>query len=261
MNKKRIISIFFFVIPLLVLLYAWQIETQWIEINHFQIKAPVSESLKIMQISDLHTKGLNAPEKKVLTFIESEKPDIILLTGDISSPGSDLADYESVLKNIKAPKGVYFVTGNWEYWVHTQGFNELLVKLGIENLDNKNKLISGNTWLIGFDDVLEGNPDEKRAFQDVPADSFKLGIFHTPQYFDLIHQKLDLSLAGHSHGGQMRLPFMKPFWLPAGTGEYVDGWFSKGKSRMYVSRGIGNSILPLRFFCRPEIAVFNLSKN
>ena len=260
MNRKKIFSVSFLFIPLLILLYAWKIETQWVEVNQFDVKAPVDSPLKIMQISDLHTKGLNSPEKKVISIIESVKPDIIVLTGDISSPGSDLNDYEEVLKNIKAPKGVFFVTGNWEYWTHPEGFNALLGKLGIVNLDNKNIIISGKTWLIGFDDYLEGNPDEKRAFQNVPEDSFKLGLFHTPQYFDLIHTKLNLSLSGHSHGGQMRLPFIDPFWLPAGTGKYFDGWFSEGESRMYVSRGVGNSILPLRLFCRPEIVIFNLSR-
>lgn len=258
-NRKY--SIFLLSLIIITLSYAWLIEPQWIEINIYSVKAPVAAPLKIMQLSDLHTKGLGFVEKKVIRIIEEQQPDIILLTGDISSPGSTIEDYKSVLSKIRAPKGVYFVTGNWEYWLPINGFKSLLDETHIINLDNKNIKLSGNAWLVGFDDVLEGNPDEVAALKDVPEDAYKIGIFHTPQFFDQIHKKINFSLSGHSHGGQMRLPFMKPFWLPAGTGEYVDGWFTKGKHKMYVSRGIGNSILPFRFFCRPEISIFNLTQN
>lgn len=256
---KRKYSFFILVSGILVLLYAWLIEPQWIEVNQYPIQAPVDSPLKIMQISDLHTKGNGFVEKKVFQIIEEQRPDIILLTGDISSPGSTIQDYKQVLSKIKAPKGVYFVTGNWEYWVPVNGLQSLLSDSGITNLDNSNIKLSGNTWLVGFDDVLEGNPNETLALKDVPTDAFKIGMFHTPIYFNQIYKKINLSLSGHSHGGQMRIPFIKPFWLPAGTGEFIDGWFSRENSKMYVSRGIGNSILPFRFFCRPEIAIFSLS--
>jgi uncharacterized protein len=256
MSKFKIIFLF---TAIVFSLYSFLFEPQWIEVTHHYIKAPIEKNLKIVQISDLHTKGLGIVEEKMLKIIDEIGPDIIVLTGDISSPGSTASDYFDVLSRLKSSQGIYFVNGNWEYWASIVGFNDLLSKIGIINLDNANIKISKNLWLIGFDDALEGEPNAIRAFKKVPKTSYKIGIFHTPIYFDSIHDQVNLALSGHTHGGQVKLPFLPPFWLPNGSSNYVSGWFKKGKSSMYVSRGIGMSILPLRLFCRPEIAVFHLT--
>lgn len=248
------------ILSIILFAYMGLIEPQWIEITNHQINAPVESELKLVQISDLHTKGLGRIEKKVIELVNQISPDIIVLTGDVSSPGGTSEDYHEVLSLFKAPKGVYFIHGNWEYWASSKNFNDLLSQIGIVNLDNKNVQLDEHVWLIGFDDALEGNPSEELAFKDVPSESYKIGIFHSPVYFDSVSEKVNISLSGHTHGGQMKLPFLPPFWLPDGSSDYVSGWFSKGSNKMYVSRGIGTSILPLRLFCRPEIAVFSFKK-
>jgi predicted MPP superfamily phosphohydrolase len=83
-------------------------------------------------------------------------------------------------------------------------------------------------------------------------------IAHGPIFFSRSAGQYDLALAGHSHGGQVRVPFWGPLWLPGGIGPYVQGWFAAGGSRMYVSRGIGTTLLPVRFACRPELAIVTL---
>ena len=77
---------------------------------------------------------------------------------------------------------------------------------------------------------------------------------------DRIAGKCDLALAGHTHGGQVRLPWLPPLWLPRGSGRFVEGWYEREGSQMYVCRGIGMSILPIRFFCRPELAVITVGE-
>jgi predicted MPP superfamily phosphohydrolase len=77
--------------------------------------------------------------------------------------------------------------------------------------------------------------------------------------FESIGHKTDLAFAGHSHGGQIRLPFIGALWTPEGTGKYDAGWFQEGKAKMYVSRGLGNLILPIRFNCKPEISFIRVS--
>jgi hypothetical protein len=86
----------------------------------------------------------------------------------------------------------------------------------------------------------------------------RLALFHSPDLFDAVAPKVDLALAGHTHGGQVSLPLLGPPWLPPGSGAYVDGWYQRGAARMHVSRGVGTSILPVRFLCRPEVAVVEL---
>lgn len=247
-------------LSIIFLTYVWFIEPRWIEVTYHQVNGEIEGELKIVQISDLHTKGFGAIEKKVLNLLYEIKPDVIVLTGDVSSPGSTRSDYYDVLSRFKAPKGVYFVHGNWEYWAPSEGFSELLSKAEIINLDNANIQLDKNVWLLGFEDALEGKPDKGLAFKNVPSGAYKIGIFHSPIYFDAVFNNVDIALSGHTHGGQVRLPFLPPFWLPQGSSRYASGWFSRGRGKMYVSRGVGTSILPFRLFCRPEIAVFNLSK-
>lgn len=248
------------VLSAIFFIYAGFIEPQWIEVTNHDINAPVEDGLKVVQISDLHTSGLGRIEKKVIEIVNGIVPDIIVLTGDVSSPGGTPKDYYEVLSQFKATKGTYFVHGNWEYWAPSKNFDELLLSVGVVNLDNKSVQLDEHVWLIGFDDALEGSPREGPAFKDVPSESYKIGIFHSPVYFNSVFEKIDVSLSGHTHGGQMRLPFVPPFWLPDGSSHYVSGWFSRGRNKMYVSRGIGTSVLPFRLFCRPEIAVFNFKK-
>jgi predicted MPP superfamily phosphohydrolase len=93
----------------------------------------------------------------------------------------------------------------------------------------------------------------------VPKKTKVISLFHTPILFESIKEKSHLAFAGHSHGGQARLPFIGALWTPEGTGKYDSGWFQGGIGKMYVSRGIGNSILPIRFNCRPELAYIKIN--
>jgi predicted MPP superfamily phosphohydrolase len=163
-----------------------------------------------------------------------------------------------LLRRLRAPLGVFLVRGNWEHWNPDPGELKVYESAGVTFLNNDARRLDGNAWVVGIDDSLAGTPDPRRALAELPAGAFKIALFHSPAYFDSVEQRIDLGLAGHTHGGQLRIPFLPPLWLQEGSGTYVEGWYERGQGRMYVSRGIGNSILEMRLACRPEIAVFQL---
>lgn len=240
------------------LFYALWFEPNNLEVTrHSLIFGQSGKKLKIAHISDLHTKGLATLEKKLIDALTLEKPDVILISGDIATPKGTMQGYHDVISKFKAPLGVYFVSGNWEYWTPIANQELLLEKANIKNIENRALNLLDNIWVLGFEDELEGMPDLSMMSQ-VPEHAVKIAVFHSPSFFHKIGN-IHLSLSGHSHGGQVRLPLVGALWVPAGTDRFDMGWFEKGKSKMYVSRGIGTSILPIRFLCSPELAIFTIA--
>lgn len=256
MKTLKIITL---LVSVLILIYSTCFEPYQMERTFHEVTIGTSgKSLLVAHISDLHTAGLGTIELKVIHSILSEKPDIIFITGDIATPGGTAQGYEDVLSKLQAPLGVYFVQGNWEYWEPIKGLKHILKKANIIDLTNKYIHIKDDLWLVGLDDELAGVP-KLDTYKIVPGKDKIISIFHSPALFESIGHKTDLAFAGHSHGGQIRLPFIGALWTPEGTGKYDAGWFQEGKARMYVSRGLGNSILPIRFNCKPEISFIRVS--
>lgn len=238
--------------------YSCIFEPQNLEIKHFKRSyLSRSQHLKIAHISDLHTKGLGVVEKKVIDSLNEEKPDFIFITGDIATPSGSVEGYKEVLSQIKAKRGTYFVLGNWEYWEPIEKLAEVLKDSSITLLKNEITTIDNNLKLIGFDDI-EGTPDINLV-KKVDLNSLNIALFHSPEFFEQDLGSIQLSLAGHSHGGQIKLPFYGPLWTPGGTGKFAEGWYKKGENELYVNRGIGTSILPIRFNCRPELTYIEIS--
>ncbi len=241
-------------------IYARWIEPTWIEVSHHSVIAPVAHALKILQLSDLHTSEFGTREKKVLSIIDTEKPDVIVVTGDSVSDSGDWAQVADFLKRLKAPLGVAVIDGNWEHWRPTPEELKIYQDANVFNLNNRSFQIADKVWIVGLDDAFSGSPDIERAFLGVPPEAFKVALFHSPVHFDAISHRIDLGLAGHTHDGQIRIPFMRPIFLPEGSGDYLSGWYTRGASRMYVSRGVGNSILEFRLASRPEVVIYTLQR-
>ena len=163
-----------------------------------------------------------------------------------------------LLASLKAPLGVWVVRGNWERWNPVEDEKSYYGTAGVKLLVNSLAKPRNDISIIGFDDPWTGEPNIELAEKGLQARSFRIALFHSPFYFDKVAGRYPLCIAGHTHGGQIRLPGFKPFWLPGGCGNYVEGWYSQNGSRLYVTRGVGTSVLPLRLFCRPEIPVFTL---
>lgn len=244
--------------------YAFLIEPYRIEVTRHHISAPLKSPVKIAHLSDLHTYGMGKRESKMLALLDEEKPDLIVLTGDSVSDARGYEGLLEILKQMRAPLGVWVVRGNHENWypvgkLRKYGdFKDYLASAGANYLFNSSKPVRDDLWIVGLDDEMSGNPDIEQALVGVPAQVYKIAIFHSPAYFDKMKGKCELVLAGHSHGGQIRVPFMNPIRLPEGCNGYVEGWYERDGAKMYVSRGIGTSIISARFNCRPEIAIITV---
>lgn len=255
----KIIKITILLLALFTIIYSACFEPYQLESTFHEVSIGTSgKSLLIAHVTDLHTDGLGALELKLIESIRSVEPDIILITGDIATPGGTAKGYEDVLTKLKARLGVFFVQGNWEYWEPVKELGDILKSANIVDLTNKHHLIKDDLWLVGLDDELAGSP-QVSTYEGVPAKGKIISMFHSPVLFKAIKSKTNLAFAGHSHGGQIRLPFFGPIWTPEGTGIYDFGWFDEGKAKMYVSRGLGNSILPIRFNCSPEVAFIKVN--
>jgi uncharacterized protein len=247
------------------------LEPDWLEVTRHHYRLPtrsgmlgpanaLSRPLKIAHLSDLHTYGLGRRERRLLALLDEEKPDLIVVTGDTLARRGTYEMCGELLSRLHAPLGVWVVRGNWENWRPVKGERAFYASAGVNFLLNEARPVRQDVWLVGLDDPSSGAPNLEAALKSVPAGAFTIALFHSPAYFDQVASHCPLALAGHTHGGQVRIPLVPPLWLPRGSGRYLAGWYRHGAAQMYVSRGIGTSILPIRFLCRPELAIITLEK-
>ncbi|MBI1797013.1 MAG: metallophosphoesterase [Candidatus Eisenbacteria bacterium] len=235
------------------------LEPNWIEVTRATVAAPIARPLTIAHLTDLHTRGVGFRERRMLAILARERPDLIVITGDITQERGSLEDALPVLAGLRAPLGVWAVRGNWEIWRPSPHERAALAAAGVRLLVNEAAPLGDSLWLAGFDDPYVGRPDVDRTLGAVPRGAWTIALFHAPALLDRIAGRVPLALAGHTHGGQVQLPFVPTFWLPGGCDGYLKGWFTRGGTRMYVSRGVGMSGPPVRFLCRPEVAIITLT--
>lgn len=238
------------------------VEPYRVETTHYTVNGAVGRPLKIAQLSDFHTHGLGRREHKVLAILAAEKPDAIVITGDsLAGYGGTYQEVKQVYEQLHAPLGVWFVRGNWEndHPIRPRRNEKPFYEsAGIHLLVNASAQLLPGIWLVGLDDPSSSPVHLDAALAGIPPDAYKIALFHAPGYFDHIAGHVNLALAGHTHGGQVRIPLVRPFWLPKDSGRFLAGWYDEAGSRMYVSRGIGMSFLPIRFLCRPEVAIITI---
>lgn len=248
---------------LITYVWAGRIEPSWIEVTRHQVVLRVPRKIRLAHLTDLHSNGMWRKEKRLLAHLERERPDVIVITGDALHHAGTYEEARPVLCALRAPLGVFMVPGNWETAVRVPkpwpDLRAYLADCGVTLLRNESAEIADGVWLIGLDDFVLGLPDLARATESVPEKAARIALVHEPGFFDESAGQYDLLLAGHTHGGQIRLPFLPPFALPAGCGPYVAGWYEKNGSRLYVCRGIGMSSPRFRLFCRPELAILDLT--
>jgi predicted MPP superfamily phosphohydrolase len=235
------------------------VEPYRIEVTHSSVQASLTRPLKIAHLSDLHTSGLGRRERHLLALLDAEQPDIILITGDTVTWGHPYEGIRPLLSRLHAPLGVWLVRGNWENQYPLHNERAFYSQIGVHFLLNEARPIRPDVWLVGLDDPSSGRPNIEGALSAVPHGAYVIAAFHAPAFFDKIADRVPLVLAGHTHGGQVRLPLIPVFWLPRGSGRFFEGWYAEGGSRMYVSRGIGTTFLPIRFRCPPELAIITAS--
>ncbi|MNP08010.1 putative metallophosphoesterase [compost metagenome] len=206
--------------------------------------------------------------KNLVKVINSQSPDLICFTGDmVDSHSETLIKVISDLSSLHAPYGKYAVLGNHDYRKQPVGVKKMLQESGFTVLQNSHEILTkhdSKIAVVGLEDMLLGNPDPKKALKGITEDTFSLLLMHEPDYADAAaHYPFDIQLSGHSHGGQIRLPFLGALTTPIGSRRYIQGLYDIKDSAMqlYVNRGVGVTQLPIRFLCRPELTVFTLKKS
>ena len=234
------------------------------------------DHFKIAVISDLHNAEFGMDNIRLLKLIEDEAPDMIAVTGDlIDSNRTDIRISEKIIDQIVDIAPCYYVTGNHEAWIGAeyQELEETLLDKGVIVLhDETVKLVRDDESIeiAGLDDpafseeaVADGEELLKSRLKDMEIDdSFCILLSHRPEIFDAyVSMDIDLVLSGHAHGGQFRLPFIGGLIAPDQDilPEYDAGEYMEDNTTMIVSRGLGNSIVPIRFNNDPELVIVELS--
>lgn len=251
----------------LVLLDSFWFEKYVIDWNYFNISKSEDNKVKIIQISDLHFDKLRYFHKSIAKSINSKKPDLLFITGDSLDKRENTKALNEFLELIDHSTQKYAITGNWEYWgnVNLDELKNVYEANNCELLINENRTVSirnRKVSIIGVDDLVGGNADYKKSISGLIRSKTNIVLSHCPIYRDTISKQkddlnIDLVLSGHTHGGQITLFGYAPF-KPQGSGKYLKGWYKDVEPKMYISKGIGTSILPFRFGARAEMVEMDI---
>jgi hypothetical protein len=262
--------------------YGGEVERHWIEVSRHDVLLPglhpAFDGFRVAQLSDIHIDDYTEPFllRSAIKQINAMKPDAVFLTGDFVTRGllptmyalASVWQCTELLNQLECSRR-YAVLGNHDVLVNRAVIKEALSERAITVLDNAYvpiEISGARFWLVGVDDPVEGMPDPEAAIpasiRNLPHEPIVL-LCHAPDYADNLltspaGQALSLMLSGHTHGGQVRLPFLPPLVLPPLGHKYVEGWFRFGNLQLYVNRGLGTVGVPFRFDCPPEITLFTL---
>lgn len=263
-------------------LYSGEIERHWIDVTHRDVALrglPADfDGMRVVHLSDIHMDYFTESFflRRVVERINQLNPDAVFVTGDFvtSSDWARPSAPESAWQCAQILKGlacerVYAVLGNHDVIVGAAKVISALQSNGINVLRNSFLPIErgrGRIWVAGLDDAVVGHPDPAAAIpeqiRNVPDEPVVL-LCHAPDYALHIRrhaagQAVGLMLSGHTHGGQIRLPFIGALVLPPMGQQFIEGWFKVGHMGLYVNRGIGTIGVPFRLDCPPEITVLTL---
>ncbi|MCY8235262.1 metallophosphoesterase [Priestia endophytica] len=269
-KKKRWIVIF---LALIFLLFFCYFQNNSIAITKMTISSrKISSNMngyKIVQLSDLHSKEFGENQGKLVQKVNKLKPDLIVFTGDlVDSEKYNEEISMRLMEKLVEIAPTYFVTGNHEWW--SGNFHSLESKLndiGVHVMRNTADVITmggSKAYIVGIDDPAQGIDSYEaitRSAKGLKEEPFKILLAHRPEMFSLyVENKFDLVFSGHAHGGQVRMPFVGGLiapnqgWFP----KYTAGKYTSDNTTMIVNRGLGNSVIPLRIFNRPEIVAVTL---
>ena len=277
-RKKRVLFVVAFVLVALIVWTLWG--NTALEVNEYEVvsdRIPQGfEGFRIAQVSDLHNAEFGEGNEKLIQLLSQTDPDIIVLTGDlIDSRHTDIEIALDFARQAIKLAPVYYVSGNHE--ARVREYEDLkmgLAEAGVVILEIQNVQITRegeSITLMGIDapsfqeDYLFGDSESvaRQAIDDLQNESegYTILLSHRPELFDLyVDTGMDLVFSGHAHGGQFRLPFVGGLVAPnqGFFPKFDEGRFTEENTTMIVSRGVGNSIIPIRFNNRPEIVLVTL---
>lgn len=282
-NKRKRNKIFMrFLLLLLILiliiigLYSYMhfIGTKGLVVREYKVvnsKLPDNlHGFKIVHFSDLHyLSTVNKNDlKNMVTTINKLKPDVVVFTGDLTDSeievsNNDLNDMIELFNKIKVTTGLYAIKGNHDY--SNNNFDLVFSQTDFKVLDNSYDLIYYHDTIpiliTGIGSDLQGDMDIGKAYSYNETDNiFTISLLHEPDYIDeiLLTNQVDLALSGHSHNGQVRLPFIGALQSVEGAKKYKDSYYKINNTDLYISGGMGTSIFKIRFFNRPSINFYRL---
>ncbi len=255
------------------------IEPRWVahrEIAHTVADWKGPAGLKVVVASDWHLtdrrfwRVMTAERAgQIIDDINAAQPDVILLPGDLvadghlgaAESGISADQIAAVLGRLKARLGVYAALGNHDWWFDGPRMADALQKQGIHVLENEATPLPGTPlWVVGIGDSRSGHAQPVRAVAKLPPGAQSLVFMHDPAAMLQLPPTLGLLAAGHTHGGQVSIPFFGALYVSStAPRSWGYGWVEHGANRMYVTSGLGVSILPIRFNMRPEWVMFTIN--
>jgi predicted MPP superfamily phosphohydrolase len=247
--------------------YARLIEPTWLEVTHVRIESDKlprgGRPIRLVHISDVHSDPVTRLEERLPAAIAAQRPDLIVFTGDAINSPEGLAVFRGLMTRLAAIAPTYAVRGNWD--TRQWGRIDLFGGTGAVELENRAvrvPLDGGRMlWLVGLD--ADSGDQIDSALGQVPAGALSVLLHHYPGELDRVAARgPDLFCAGHTHGGQVALPFYGAVITMSRTGKrYEAGLYREGRTWLYVNRGIGmegGAAPRMRFFARPEVTVIEL---
>ena len=270
---KAISITLFLIIAIFIYCYAqnnWiKVENIKVEINHLPKEL---NDMKIAHISDIHLPKNAANINAIVDKVKKQKPDLIVMTGDIIDESADITTcgLDRLCKGLSEITQTYAVTGNHEFWNgNVDKWTRILTDNNITVIDNKIEIYTTNEESIALIGLPDGETYNSQFFKQIETiNNFPIILLaHRPELFasyysETNRNKPDLIFSGHAHGGQFRIPFVNKGLVSPNQGffpEYTSGlYISDNKIKMIVSRGLGNSIIPIRLNNRPHLPIIEL---
>jgi uncharacterized protein len=251
-SRRHLFRAAFYGLPAIAVVNAIAIEPSWIKVRTIRLGAGAPKH-RLVHFTDLHFKGDADYLGEVVDRVNQLSPDFVCFTGDIIEEVEHLEAALKILSGVKAP--LYGIPGNHDHWSHAdfEPIAETFAATGGAWLEDRQLAIrNGAVSLTGIDRL-------PMRLDPVPG-RINILLAHYPEWADKLEgRKFDLILAGHTHGGQVRIPFYGPLMVPFSTGEYDLGMFDTPAGPLYVNPGVGCFYLNVRFNCRPELTVFEMA--
>ncbi len=252
-NRRRFLLAAMLLSPVAIVADAKWLEPTWLKVRrlHFASGKPTH---RFVHFTDLHHKGDRTYALAVVKTINALAPDFVCFTGDLIEDVKYLPEALEILSGIQSP--LFGVPGNHDYWSRApfDNIRRAFVKTGGAWLDDEQRSLDGKINLIGTTCRRASE-----VLSPVTSGTKNILLMHYPAWVKKLgDRKFDLMLAGHSHGGQVRIPFYGPVMVPYGVDEFDLGLFQTDSGPLYVNPGIGWYPVPIRFNCRPEITVIEI---
>ena len=254
------------------LLYAREVETRRVEVRPVELTlprlAPEFDGYRLAQIGDFHLDDWSKPERlhRVVEKVNEQRPDLVAITGDFASYSAKKFDAQQLIEALRAlgaRDGSVAILGNHDYLTDVKLVRRCIREGGVEELINGVRTLrrgEAALQVAGIDDVMEGNSRLDLVLEQLPEEGAAILLAHEPDFADVSAAtgRFDLQLSGHSHGGQVAIPFLRRLVLPPFSQRYTRGLYDVRGMIQYTNRGLGFVHARLRILCRPEITVITL---